>query len=276
MISNIMLIYGLYKTNRKLTLTKKLFVYLSCVDLILIIVSFAITTAIYYGNSLSYDILIALTSTSISLGLLSFEIFWTICYIRYLSIKKPFLQINGLYATLALLLELLCTISYGIAYFISTKQRNIKSMMALNVFMLSVYLFGLPFVLTLNLKACKTLHFCRTQSIGTSSNIEEIVNNGMNPAAKYKENAAKTLFIVSIFYLICNLPLSLFTFLKTLEEALGKFTLSPNHVEYRNYILWVMLINTGINATIYILRIKEIRCFYKSILQWFLQSCINI
>jgi len=260
MMSNIMLIYGLYKTNRKLTLTKKLFVYLSCVDLILIIVSFIITTVIYYGNNLSYNIRFAFTSISMSLGLLSFEIFWTISTIRYLSIKKPLLQINTLFVNLALTLEFLLVVLFGNFHFISTRQTNATSLMVMNVLLTIVYTIGLPFVLTLNMKACSILRFCRKKV--DNGNFSS--SNGTDPIVKRKRKAAKTLFIISIFYLICNLPLILFTSWKTLEEILGNYVFSPQHFKWMSYILWVMLVNTGVNATIYIIHSKKIRCYYKS------------
>jgi len=44
---------------------------------------------------------------------------------------------------------------------------------------------------------------------------------------------------------------------------IGERIVILNIVEYINYFTWLMLLNTGINATIYILRSTEIRSFYK-------------
>ena len=93
-VANTMLIYSLLKIHKNLTLPKKLFVGLSCVDVVLVISTFIVTIIFYYGDYLQHETITALKPMTISLGLLSFEILCTISTHRYLSIKKPLLQIN--------------------------------------------------------------------------------------------------------------------------------------------------------------------------------------
>ena len=234
------------------------------VDVVHVISTFIVTIMFYYSDYLQHEIITALEPTATSLGLLSFEILCTISTLRYLSIKKPLLQINPSFVFLALSLELFLSLLFGVAYFLFSKHGMSASLVELNVVTSVVYTFGFVFIITINMKACNLLHFCKKRSGRVD---QQIVVSEVKVTIKHKVHAAKTLFIISVFYLICNLPLAFMAFLKTMEDVSD----TNATTKWRHYIVWITLVNAGINATVYMLRIREIRCFYKLKVQRILQ-----
>ena len=86
--TNLMLIYGFCKTSRPLTIITKLFIYLSVVDMMFM--SVLITIFIVSKTEIDPISLEAITNASIYfVFLMDTFIFWTISFLRFLSINKP-------------------------------------------------------------------------------------------------------------------------------------------------------------------------------------------
>ena len=85
--SNLMLIYGFYKTSRPFTIITKLFIYLSLVDIEfafnLMIISIILQPFTQYLH------IYAIITTSQFLYFVGLDIFATISFLKYWSIKKP-------------------------------------------------------------------------------------------------------------------------------------------------------------------------------------------
>ena len=240
-LANSMLIFGLYKINKKLTLSNKLFVYLSFIDVLMVTASFVNSNLIHFIINPTCDMIFYLVTATITFNLLSFQIFWTISTIRYLSIKKPLLQINVWFVNLALLLEVLFAFVFGFCHILSVKMSSFFNVIVLMCIFL-FYALSFPFVITLNMKACYSLKLCQRRSKNW-----EIDSSGIDTSttSKRKQEAAKTLVMISFSYSICNLPLLLLSIINTVGIITGK-SFALHVTEIMNFLSWFMLLNLSL------------------------------
>ena len=92
--SNLMLIYGFYKTSRPFTITTKLFIYLSMVDIALVSCYVMDSGVVISGGLVTRFHFILFFAAVYAILVIDLFIFWTISFLRFLSIYKPMYRIN--------------------------------------------------------------------------------------------------------------------------------------------------------------------------------------
>ena len=156
--SNLMLIYGFYKTSRTFTIITKLFIYLSLVD-----IAFNLLTTLYAVQSI-LDSNIPCLTIHITFVLMEFTyllgiaIFATISFLRYWSIKKPLHVIEASRILIILIIQVivcgLLAASFLVMFYLELDPHDIfKISYALPV---SQFL-AISFVLSINMLSYKNL-----------------------------------------------------------------------------------------------------------------------
>ena len=254
---NVALIYALYKTNRPLSITSKLFIYLSTVDILSVTASILIAIATYFIILPCLVTYIAnlLVITLLHIGLVTFD---TISILRYLSIKRPFNQsVSNFKMCLLISLELLGTALY-MCFLMVTNYFVIK-VVTIGFFVVNttsiVFVNVQSYRIILNQISLPGIANAVEMTINPSSitNGNESgviqVNASMLRAAKQKKSAAVTLIIITLLYFFLNMPVLLY------------FTIEINQFFFEFFARLAFLSNNGINSLVYILRRKKIRTF---------------
>ena len=194
---------------------------------------------------------------------MSFTVFLNISVLRYLSIIQPFLRIETGHQRTVLLIELICATSICIGYVFMLQDVTIKTNPLTQLVFGTVFIIMIGAVLTINILSYKAMpkgekilarRSKKTNDIEIKPNCFGQVSN------KNKRSAVVTLIIVTIYYLICNLPITIFAFISAMELDFGNL----QNLLISSIMQYIQLTNTGLNPTIYILRSRELREFYKS------------
>jgi len=282
LVSNTMLVYGLYKTNKQLSLTKRLFIYLSTVDILATCIGVVSLTIIFYTKNISCLGNVILASIANGLNLFSFEIFLNISILRYLSVIRPFSQIQTSHQRGILLLELIGACSISTAYFFIMKNVTLKSSASIQFATGGVFLIWIGAISTINVLAYKAIHhMLKKRNNRKNKKMDEIsmkqhdsrqltvvLNTSPNENDQRKKAAVVTLIIITVSYLVCNLPITIYAFYSAIQTYRYltdlELLIDINPIQLVLLLHYIQLLNAGLNATIYILRSKELREFYKS------------
>ena len=253
LVANSMLIFGFYKTSRPFTIVTKLFIYLSICEVVQILcltfVSVAMTMELSRGFSLEdhwYKFCHFIIYPSVLMASL---IFWTISFLRFLSIYKPMYRVKTQTVHKILMVELLICFLLAILIvlvYIFTREETAQQIVAL----------GLPFVLifmnlTLNLLSLILLR--RSTNSKARKATDNVSNNTM--VIKQKKTALKTLLLITIVQVACISPYAILTLI-SFSQAMNGFNMFA-------FLQSLHLSNTGINSLIVILRTKHLREFYR-------------
>ena len=253
--ANMMLVYGFYKTSRPFKIVTKLFIYLSTCEVVLIFCLLLNSVILTlkgrfisdYHHIIFYVFVIVIIVTTLL-------IFWTISFLRFLSIFKPMYRIKIRTIYKILLIEVstsfLVAITIQLGYILcSTFVFNVvssKIILGLNLLMIFVNL-------TLNMSSLIILR--RSTNLKTRQKKDNVLGNPM--VVKQKKRALNTLLLITIVHLVLTLPatcMSLFDL-----EFLLKYDLLVILV-----ICQCLQISTfGIDSFIVILRTKNLREFYR-------------
>jgi len=125
-VSNTMLIYGLYKTNKKLSLIKKLFIYLSIIDIVTSCIEVITFIVEFYSENISCTVALAIISILYGLNGISFELLFNISVLRYLSIIRPFLRIRASHQKAVLSIEITSALATCTTYYFVVRNYNLE------------------------------------------------------------------------------------------------------------------------------------------------------
>ena len=281
LLSNSMLIYGLYRTTKRpMSTTKKLFIYLSCTDLLTTLSGQTRHILSYYIKNCI--VLLLLNSASNSFFCLGITIFFTISILRYLSLRNPFNSVGNRRMNFILLVEIVFSILIGFSNIFLINVNAERFIIFMHVFVSITYFMVVLSLLVLNLLSYITLRSNIKRGVTTTSDNngsrnsnsqsthDETVNDSGNQSMKNKRkrNAVNTLIVISIFYLLCNLPTCIFFFVATGSSFQADYIFSNFVRDYQISILllFVSVSNNGFNAAILIVRSKDILSFYKSMI----------
>ena len=255
-MANFGLIIGLKKTNKKLTLSQKLYIYLSLTDGIVALIM------PYYPSLEMLSITDCRTGgfgTTISMygQVTSFGTFITISYLRNLAIRKPFYMIPKVtvYSTLvcwnlfAALMALRTFFTYKMSY---------SSQTLFYTHWLCVGLGTALFVIVASILNLWSKKILETRSGVYSSEIEL-------QQQKRNKTAVKILNIILAIYAVCMLPLSIYlTILGAIMfDYKGKEDFLRSVYSIFSYFHLPIFPCSGLNALAYMLKDKKIRKFYK-------------
>ena len=272
-LSNAMLIYGLYKTNKRLPLTKKLFIYLSIVDITTACIEVIAIIVIFYTENISCMVGSVIVSVLYGLNCVSFELLLDVSVLRYLSITRPFLRIRNIHKKVVLVIELVCAVCMCITYYLLLQNVATGSLTAAA----GVFLIMIITVLTINILSYKAMNqmsekrkkYKKTNEIDMKSkkpcHISPIRDLSSNKSDRRKKAAIATLIIITVSYLVFSLPITAFTIIGSIKSfsASNMVAMDGNPIIVEWILHYIQITYTGLNATIFILRSREIRRFYK-------------
>jgi len=263
LISNTSLIYILYKDCRPLSITKKLFIYLSIVDLLAaLVMETGKVYVVYAPQHTTCPFMNKLFAFGNFLTAYSIIIFGTISILRFLSIKKPLFQITNRLVYAILLVEVLLSISIGGTIGNpSVLEMDEHDLKFVQIFASSSILFIVIVVFAMNLMSYVAL--------GKQFNRGTVVSSGINTncnqsqpsqisATQRKQKAAKTFILITLSYWFCYLPFVVFSYLQIGGNG------SIIGITVRLFTLHsLMLTNSGLNSIIYMCRMKKIGRYFK-------------
>ena len=256
-LANLALIYGLRKTNKKLAISQKLYVYLSVTDALFSLFIFSMSLLPFIPslsvNCTTRSIEMAISVYTFGLGL---GTFLYISYLRNLAIRKPFKSVThrSVYLVLAgwnLIMSSTCLLlffTYEPTYTSTTLYAFSWSFLGISMTLIVVL------VIFLNNWSKRIL---TKQSLGIISE-----NETEKRGRKRNKTAVAILNIVSIIYAVCVLPFAIYlTILGVLTWMQEDFLFSVLRIRFIIYL--PLFPCSGLNALAYMLKDKNIRRLYK-------------
>lgn len=262
-ITNILLIHGLRattKNNKKLSLTKKLFVYLSSTDLFtgFVSVPFQIWMLIISKDASCTQTAIQAFVNAFTPALAMFTLL-SISATRYLSVAQPNFyreHVRHPKVTIVLVLQAAAALGLTIWYVVAT-QSNTHHLLGIFLIFVTFLCFG-------TIGTAVVVNF-RLFFFLKKHNEHSMIVRGRETNAAYQTEVAKTLLLISLVLVLCYLPNGI------------AFSIVGYHVfrgdsqsdTYNYYVPWAhvpMLLNAGFNSLIYIRRNKNIYFYYKRLL----------
>ena len=266
--TNTALVFGLKKTNKKLTMPQKLYIYLSITDGM---------TGLFMPYFAILDLASATTCTTFSIGMstsmytfgLGLGTFFVISYLRNFAIRKPFSVISDKVVYVVLIIWNVLTALWGLFSFFTYEPIYAKHLFYCLLWILSGVLMTFMVILVtyLNILSKKVL----TKESQTDSPLENAVERRRR---KRNKTAVSILNVISLIYAICVLPLSFYYMVLGILMALYRdneplltlfFYISP-------FIHLPLFPCSGLNAMVYMLKDRSIKRFYKLLLCRKIQS----
>jgi len=305
-ISNLMLIYGLLRVSKgDHSISKKLFIYLSVVDLLSTIST--LLPLVFMTYNLPCMSIRMTYSAAATLEFLDLMVLDTICTLRYVSLKKPLQPISNelVYKVLGVEFALffVCLVAMIIRtaltesgeFVLYTQTVGAVALATLVLYavvinLLAKYELGKIAEKKHSKKCCISLtskgkemnndtdkikYSCKLKPLKRCSSTQAVpdqLENGsdqtkfcsscqnihLERAQKQKREAHKTLVIITIFYIICSLPVSVTLFVMVICKKSKDFSYSQLYI----LLSTIWNLNAGINSTIYIVRSKELRQYF--------------
>ena len=256
LVANSMLIYGFYKTSRPFTVVTKLFVYLSICDVVQIsclLLGGASLRLLFSFKILYFVLFICIVYIFSFIPSLAF---WTILFLRFLSIYKPMYRVKTRTVNKILMVELLISVICGSIIFsiFILGDQTINDLMKVNKHIYKgLQLVVVSVNLSLNMSSLILLRRS-TNSKARQAADNVSINNKM--VIKQKKKALHTLMLITGFHLMCSAP---FTGL-----SLMKFEMIfvPNFSWIFTSCQCFLFSYAGINSLVVIFRTKDLRQFY--------------
>ena len=251
--TNLMLIYGFYKTSRPFTIITKLFIYLSMVD-----IAYILLRTFYMAQGflnlklpcLMVYIVIVFMEFTYTTGIVTFA---TISFLRYWSIKKPLHTINTSRIIFVLIVQAVFLGLLSGSLLIGVYFHEPQELIDINYIHPITLFLATAFVLTVNITSYKKLKSMERIN-GFSDNVEDTSTQRQ----KSLSEANTCLLYITVFYIICPLPLFIANLV--LDQLL-----SFNWGFYLfTFTQMVNMTNPGINSLIAIMRTKNLREFYET------------
>ena len=255
--TNLMLIYGFYKTSRPFTIITKLFIYLSVIDIAMILFRTFYAFQAFLGLQipcLMAHIIILLMEFTYMYGV---SIFATISFLRYWSIKKPLYSIDAKHIHIGLAVQaIVCgLIIVGVLVMIYLK---IHLNQVILFFFLITQFLAVAFVLTVNITSYKKL-----KSMKKNSGLSDNVVNTSTQRQKILSEANTCLLYITVFYILCPLPMLIWTFVSIFKIDILNIEMHSRKINLFVLSQICFMSNSGINSLIVILRTKNLREHYK-------------
>ena len=267
-LSNLLLIFGICKTNKKLSSTNISFIWLSIQDIILMVTQ-STATYIHLAGQIPCPVTVILDAVNSCFVFSSMFTFCTISFFRYLKLRNPLKQIRSRSFCIVLAVEFMSAMLAGGALItlIYIGYLNTKIVNGLVLSTGAVFILVLVIVLTINIKSYNIIdkqiklsfHKVNDIELGTINNTA-ITNTSLHSLASSKKlkSSVVTLIMITCSYLFCFTPFSLYLLITGFMEF---------HVVVKLYgvLLTLSLLlhaNSGINSMIFVIRSKVLRNYY--------------
>ncbi|XP_066929029.1 sphingosine 1-phosphate receptor 2-like isoform X2 [Clytia hemisphaerica] len=245
-VVNTFLVIGLKRAYTNLTLSKKLFLYLSASDLVTGIVTIPYQgVMVIYGSSAScFQVQLQSFTNTFSPGLSMFTIL-TISIARYISVIKPTFfksHANSSWVSVYMFGQIVLAASAAVWYATATTRVHLGSYL--------VFVTGVCFVVIGGAIILNVFLFIKLRSSHDSTKKD------------YQKEVIKTLIIISVILFICFLPNGV------VFALVGYYIMADidNMELYTKLIPWVyvpILLNAGLNSCVYIWRDKKINRYLR-------------
>jgi len=265
--TNVLLMYGVRVTTKtkKLSRTKRLFLYLSGIDLFtgLVTIPYQISMIALGKNASCFQVGLQAFLNALTPILAMFTIF-TMSVLRYMSIKNPMLVIGSRRLLRWSLLQFFLVICLTVFYVISSQFPG--SLKLMGTFMMIVTILCIGLVITIGILNA-VLYF----SLASGFNRQSVIRIGNFTSSSAKRHilnqrkATETLLLISCALVICYCPNGIIFGVISLNMLTGKHQKS-----YATYSPWAhlpMLLNAGLDSFIYIVRKEKICKHYKRLLK---------
>ena len=261
-VLNLMLIFAFYKTSRPFSVTAKLFIYLSIIDLIGVTSFITNLLLVTFNEQMTCALFLSIFSFSQFVMFTGTYLFCTISVLRLISLRKPFLYIRMRYVYYALFVEILISTSssfWSLLYI--ENQFGIRFMQTASIVVSTAQLFFVGSTLIVNVLSYTQLTE-RASSVKQNKYAVELGYNGpthentdQEQSARNKREAVKTLIYITVVCLVCHTPYVVVN----IFAATGKW----EDMTLRGVCSTLAVCNSGLNALIYMLRTKKIRQVYE-------------
>ena len=258
-ISNAMLIHGLRKTNKVLSLTKRLFIYLSSTDLFtgFVTLPVQITSLVLSKNAPCWLVGVQAFVNAFTISLAMFTLL-SISITRFVSVTRSTFYkkyARRKYVVGVLIIQAVVALALTAWYVIATQL----SEQHLGVFLTSVTLLcagtiGTSVVLNVRLFFYLKKHQQSNPFLKEHQRFNE-----------YHMEVTRTLLIICVLLLACYLPCGIMYGVFGYYMIIGKHEAMIYHI-YVPWLHMLMILNAGLNASVYMLRNKKIIKYYKLLL----------
>ena len=256
-ITNLALVIGLKKTNRKLTLSQKLYIYLSLNNSIVGLVSIPYMFNVFflfidYCVFLSFNRAMMMYTFGMSIGT-----FTVVSMLRNVAIRKPFYKVEEK-TIYGVLVAWNCeTIMTGLVIFFTYHPKHTSYTLYCFswLYIASYLLFEVLAIVTLNLWSKRIL----------TNQVPKLDEENQTEKIKRKRNqkAVGILKMLTIVYTVCTLPLSFYCYFGVLLLMYkGDERLLDTIHKLKRFIHIPFLLCSGSNALVYMLKDKKIRRYY--------------
>ena len=248
-ISNLLLILGIRKSYRnKMTLSKKLFLFLSISDLFtgLITVPIQFSMVFYGSQATCFQVQLQAFFNTFTPALSMFTIL-TVSIVRYVSVVKPnFYKRNAhsRWIFAVLMVQFVLSAAMALWYVTATTRRHLGS------FLIFVTLFCFAII-----GSAVLLNIVLYIKLNSNSYSTTAVSNQKQKS--YQKRVTKTIVLISVISSVSYLPNGI------VFGLVGYFIIAQgSHLYfYQVYIPWVflpMILNAGVNSVIYMWRDTKI------------------
>lgn len=256
-ITSSMLIYGLIKTNKVLSMTTKLFIYLSICD---IVIGFVVLPNQLVSMRLQLPCTMIVTRAFINIIGINFSMFiiLTLTVLRYLSINNPLQKVQDRKVYIALFVELALLPGFSFIYVYLSYKPELSIMMGILLLFCAVYMLVFVIIsVALNIILQKTLQGKQKSCVTTQSKIRMV----------RQKKAIDTLLTLLVVMIVCYLPGTVAVSVTAYNYLSNK---TQTNLVWRHSKQWATFtigLNSSLNSLVYILRTKRIRPFYVTISQ---------
>jgi len=257
--SNAVFIYGLKKTNKTLSYIQKLFIYLSCVDILPACVPVPMF-AVYFLNGSSCLYMSIMMSFGTAFLITDSAILFTISLLRFYSIANPLKRINYELVTISVILESLLSIIIAGKVFFNYRTANTISDLEEVMYLSGVVILSINTLTIFCVSFCFAVIKRKTNLIGTDTNIQTFDRIQIQ---QHKRSTISLLIMallmtmlmavqgIGYVILIIRTRMGLVSFEKYI------FTLNVTDI-----LVLCCTLNPGLNSMIYIGRCKKLKQFY--------------
>jgi len=267
--TNISLMIGIWRTKKQLKVVDRLYIAWSLFDLPMALIKIPFTlygniTMKYYDLYVNNVIAVAYFFTYIFKGT-NVGLFIVISMLRNQSIRRPLIATN--YRPVRIF-----SVCYAVIVIVRSLNVSLANVPSLNVtsrykqqhYITVIVKVVIDSILILSYNINSKIFLSRA----TAPQVQQRLSNACRIAHfRNKRKAVKTLLVISILYVICNL-ITLTVYVCLFIPSIAKLLLNPFPVRYISLVLTIpMYLNTGLNAFIYMLKDKKIKRYYLSVFQ---------
>jgi 7 transmembrane receptor (rhodopsin family). len=255
--TNLALIVGLRKTNKTLTLSQKLYIFLSLTDAAVGAISMpylVVITSLGYNSCTAIAVGLVVSFYSFGVGMGTFFI---ISVIRNFAIRKPLQPVSGRRVKTALLLwNAYIVLKSLMTFFVYTPEHTSKILS-------SIYWFLISIITTMEISSIAILNFFSKKEL-TQKRKQSLDKDLVALRKKRHHRAVVTLSLISLVYAVCFVPVSIFYFVLAYLVSQIDIDISIMNIAFVLTHLPIFLCS-GFNAIIYMSRNSDITRYYKNI-----------